>query len=551
MRIEFDVSRDVDAAANDVRDRVARITTQLPQDADAPQIIKADAGGDPVVTLGFSSDSMSMLELTDYSERNLVDRLSTVPGVARVTINGARRYSMRIWIDRQALAARQLTVTDLEDALHRENIELPAGRLESRTREFSLRTMVGLETEQDFRNLVIARGTDGHLVRLDEVADVQLAAENDRTYTRINRRPGLFLQVEAQSKGNTLEIVRGVRAEVERLQPSLPPGSRLEVSVDNAIPIEAALREVLVAVGFALASVLCVIYLFLGNVRTTLVPAVTIPVSIVAALTVMYALGYSINVLTLLGLVLAIGLVVDDAIVVLENVHRRTELGEPSLVAAITGTREIGFAVIATTLTLDLRVRADLVLAGRPRPAVPRVRLHARGVRRVLGARRAVAHADARVAACRTTRGRAGFAHAVDRAFRALAGFYERTLRRIIAHPWAVLMVLVAVVVAGVWTFTRLPSEFAPTADVGRGFIGIEAPEGSSFNYMDALRAATRGHPRQGDGEGRHRAHADPRAGSGRLGLAHRRRKHRSRHRDHEAVARARAHRRWTCRARS
>lgn len=150
VRIEFDVSRDVDAAANDVRDRVARIITTLPQDADAPQIIKADAGGDPVVTLGFSSDTMSMLELTDYAERNLTDRLSTVPGVARVTINGARRYSMRVWIDRQSLAARQLTVTDIEDALRRENIELPAGRLESRTREFSLRTMVGLETERDF-----------------------------------------------------------------------------------------------------------------------------------------------------------------------------------------------------------------------------------------------------------------------------------------------------------------------------------------------------------------------------------------------------------------
>jgi multidrug efflux pump len=485
VRIEFDVSRDVDAAANDVRDRVARIAASLPQDADAPQIVKADAGGDPVVTLGFSSDSMSMLDLTDYAERNLTDRLSTVPGVARVTINGARRYSMRIWIDRQALAARQLTVTDIEDALRRENVELPAGRLESRTREFSLRTMVGLETEQDFRRLVIARGTDGHLVRLDEVADVQLAAENDRSYTRINRRPGIFLQVEAQSKGNTLEIVRGVRAEVGRLQPTLPPGASLEVSVDNALPIEAALREVLVAVGFALASVLCVIYLFLGNVRTTLVPAVTIPVSIIAALTVMYALGYSINVLTLLGLVLAIGLVVDDAIVVLENVHRRTELGEPSLVAAITGTREIGFAVIATTLTL---ISVFVPISFLPGDLGRLFREFGFTLAACVAFSALVALSLTPMLASRLPHdtGRTGFAHAVDRAFRALARFYERTLRKLVGHPWGVLAVLAVVVVAGVWMFSQLPSEFAPAADVGRGFVGIESPEGSSFNYMDA-----------------------------------------------------------------
>src|SRR6185436_8059964 len=236
-----------------------------------------------------------------------------------------RRYSMRVWIDRQSLAARQLTVTDIEDALRRENVELPAGRIESRTREFSLRTMVGLENEQDFRNLVIKRGADGHLVRLGEVADVRLAAENERSYSRLNGKPGLLLQAQAQSKGNTLDIARGVREEAERLRPSLPANTTLDVSIDNALPIEAALREVLVAVGFALISVLAVIYLFLGNLRATLIPAVTIPVSIVGSLTVMYAMGYTINVLTLLGLVLAIGLVVDDAIVVLENVHRRTE----------------------------------------------------------------------------------------------------------------------------------------------------------------------------------------------------------------------------------
>jgi multidrug efflux pump len=486
VRIEFDVNRDIDAATNDVRDRVARVLGGLPNEADPPQIIKADANADAVMNIGFSSESMSMLELTDYAERNLVDRLSTAPGVARVNINGARRYSMRIWIDRQALGARQLTVTDIEDALRRENVELPAGRLESRTREFSLRTLVGLETEQDFRNLVIARGEGGHLVRLGEVAEVQRAAENERSYTRLNGRPGITMSVEAQSKANTLDIARGVRAEIARMQSSLPPGAVLEVSIDNAVPIEAALREVMIAVAFALSSVLVVLYIFLGNLRATLIPAVTIPVSIIAALTVMYALGYSVNVLTLLGLVLAIGLVVDDAIVVLENVHRRTELGAPPLVAAITGTREIGFAVIATTLTLASVFVPISFLPG------DLGRLF-----REFGFTLAAAVLFSALIALTLTPMLASrmpddaghrnrFARWMDGLFRRFAAFYAKVLRALVVRPWAVLGALAVLIALGVLTFRSVPSEFAPLADVGRAFIAIEGPEGSSFEYMDS-----------------------------------------------------------------
>jgi multidrug efflux pump len=484
VRIEFDVNRDVDAAANDVRDRIARVLRGLPPEADPPQIVKADANADSVVTLAFSSDSMSMLDLTDYAERNIVDRMSTVPGVASVGIVGGRRYSMRIWLDRQALAARQLTVTDIEDALRRENIELPAGRLESRTREFSLRTMVGLETEQDFRNLVVTRGAEGHLVRLGELADVRLAAENERSYSRLNGEPGLMMQVQAQSKGNTLEIARGVREEVERMRDSLPAGTTLNVSVDNALPIEAALREVLIAVAFALSSVLAVIYLFLGNLRATLIPAVTIPVSIVASLTVMYALGYSVNVLTLLGLVLAIGLVVDDAIVVLENIHRRHELGEPSLVAAITGSREIGFAVIATTLTLISVFVPISFLPG------DLGRLF-----REFGFTLAAAVAFSALIALTLTpmlasrlpeqEHRNRFAAAIDRFFKRLASFYERCLRASVGRPWTVVGVLAVLIGIGIVTFRSVPAEFTPQADNGRAYIAIEGPEGSSFEYID------------------------------------------------------------------
>jgi multidrug efflux pump len=329
------------------------------------------------------------------------------------------------------------------------------------------------------------RGADGHLVRLGEVANVQRSAEDERSYSRLNGEPGIILQVQAQSKGNTLDIAHGVREEVARMQGGLPPETSLWVSVDNAVAIEAALREVLVAVGFALVSVLTVIFLFLGNLRTTLIPAVTIPVSIIASLTVMYALGYSVNVLTLLGLVLAIGLVVDDAIVVLENVHRRAELGAPPLIAAITGAHEIGFAVIATTLTL---VSVFVPISFLPGDIGRLFRefgftLAASVLFSALIALTLTPMLASRLPAHQERANR--FARGVDGLFRRLARFYERRLRQVIAHPWLVLAAVIVLVVLGVLTFRSVPSEFTPPADVGRLFISIEAPEGSSFDYID------------------------------------------------------------------
>jgi multidrug efflux pump len=485
VRIEFDISRDIDAAANDVRDRVSRVMGMLPQEADPPQIIKADASAEAVMLISFSSDNMSMLEVTDYVERNIIDRFATVPGVARVGMGGARRYAMRIWVDRQSLAARRLTVTDIENALRRENVELPAGRLESGTREFSLRTLVGLETEQQFRNLVISRGNDGHLVRLGEVANVQLAAESERVATRFNGRIGVGISIEAQSKGNTLAIVQGVRAEMDRIDATLPKGTYMGVGQDNGVAIEAALHEVVIAIGFALASVLAVIYAFLGNLRATLIPAVTIPVSIIASFTVMYAFGYSINVLTLLGLVLAIGLVVDDAIVVLENVHRRTEMGETPLVAAVRGSHEIGFAVIATTMTLAAVFVPISFLPGdlgrlfrefgfTLAASVLFSALVALTLTPMLASKLPAdaSHSNA-------------VARAIERFFDKLAQSYDRFLRSVMRRPWTVVGAIAVLAVLGGLTFRSVPTEFAPQADSGRLFFNLEGPEGSSFDYMD------------------------------------------------------------------
>jgi multidrug efflux pump len=320
INLEFDLERDVDEAANDVRDRVSRLAAALPDEADPPEIGKVDFGAEPIMWFNLSSDAMNVLELTDYAERMIGERLATVPGVARVRYGGARRPAMRVWIDRSALAARELTVTDIENALRRENVQLPAGRLESSEREFTLRTDTGLNTEQDFRELVIGRGPDGYLVRLAEVADVRLAAANERTISRTNGAPGISIGIEQISKANTLDVAKRVRAEIERIRPDLPEGTRLEVNMDRSLFISESIDEVLYALVVAMGLVLLTIYLFLGNLRATLIPAVTIPISIIASFIVMSAMGFSINTLTLLGLVLAIGLVVDDSIVVLENI---------------------------------------------------------------------------------------------------------------------------------------------------------------------------------------------------------------------------------------
>jgi multidrug efflux pump len=485
INLEFEPDRPVDEAANDVRDRVSRVAAQLPQEADPPEIGKVDFNADPIMYVNLASDTMSVLELTDYAERVLVERLGVLPGVARVRINGARRYAMRVWIDREALAARKLTVIDIENALRRENVQLPAGRLESSQRELTLRTETGLNTEQDFRSLVIGRGADGYLVRLGEVADVRLAAENERSLSRSNGVPGVSIGIEQISKANTLEVARGVRAELDRIRPDLPPGTVLEINIDRSDFIGESMKEVVRALFISLSLVLTVIYLFLGNLRAMLIPAVTIPVSIVAAFIVMAAMGFSINILTLLGLVLAIGLVVDDSIIVLENIYRRIEGGEPPLLAAVEGSREIGFAVVATTLVLIAVFVPISFLQGNIgqlfrefgftiAAAVAFSSLVALTLTPMLSSK--LLSGDAR---------HSRFSTVVDDFFRRLAAWYESSLRRVMRRPWLIIGgTLVAVGVAAV-LLRVLPSELTPPEDRGMIFYMLAGPEGATMDYMD------------------------------------------------------------------
>jgi multidrug efflux pump len=485
INIEFVPERDVDEAANDVRDRVSRVASQLPPEADPPEIGKVDFNAEPVIWLNLSSSTLDVLALTDYAERVIVERLGVLPGVARVRFGGARRYAMRVWLEREALAARQLTVADNESALRRENVQLPAGRHESSQRELTLRTETGLNTEQDFRDLVVGRGADGYLVRLGEVADVRLAAENERSLSRSNGVPGISIGVEQISRANTLEVAAEVRAEMERIRPQLPPGTVLEVNLDRAVFIAESMREVVLALVISVLLVLAVIYLFLGNLRATLIPAVTIPVSILGAFLVMAWLGFSINVLTLLGLVLAIGLVVDDAIVVLENIYRRLEQGEPPLIAAVDGSREIGFAVIATTLVLVAVFVPISFLQGNVGKLFREfgITVAAAVLFSSLVALTLTPMMCSKLLAGGATR--SWLSNSVDRFFHRLSSSYDALLRRLMRRPWLVIGTTLGAVAVAALLLRVLPTELTPQEDRGMMFVSLNGPEGASLEYMD------------------------------------------------------------------
>ncbi|WP_018232459.1 efflux RND transporter permease subunit [Thioalkalivibrio thiocyanodenitrificans] len=484
ITVEFNVNRDVDAAANDVREAVARVVRQLPDEADPPMVFKADTNADPIMWLNLSSTRLNRMELTDYAERYLVDSLSVVEGVALVRVGGALTYSMRIWLDREALAARTLTVEDVEQALRRENVELPAGRVESVDREFNVRVARAYGTPEEFARLVVRQGDDGHLMRLGEVARVEVGPADERTELRGNGQSMVGLGIIQQSTANTLETARAVKEQAERLRPTLPDGVTLNMSYDTSVFIEGAIQEVFITLFIAMGVVILVIYLFLGNVRAMLIPAVTVPVSLTAAFIALYALGFSVNLLTLLALILAIGLVVDDAIVVLENIHRRIELGEPPLLAAYRGARQVGFAVVATTLVLIAvfvplaflqgnigRLFTEFALA--MAAAVAFSSIVALTLSPVMCAR-----------LIRRDNQDSGLSHVMSVGFDRLGRLYSRILEAALKVPLVTGLVLVGLFTVIAVLIQVIPNEYAPREDRGAFFVFATAPEGTSYETM-------------------------------------------------------------------
>jgi multidrug efflux pump len=351
ITMTFKLSRDPDGAAADVRDRVSRVRGLLPDDLDEPVIQKVEADAQPIIYLAFFSDRHSALDITDHVERYVEDRLQTVPGVAEVRLFGARRYAMRLWLDPGRLAAFELTPQDVETALQRQNVELPAGRIESRSREFTVLSETDLRTPEEFDNLILGQAS-GYIIRLKDVGRAEYGPFDERVRARFNGRAAVSVGVIKQATANPLEVAAGIRAALPELNAALPDGLQVAISHDKAVFIEESIKNVHRTLAEAVVLVSLIIFLFLRTLRATVVPLVTIPVSLIGAFALMAAFGFSLNTLTLLALVLAIGLVVDDAIVVLENIYRHVEDGMPPLAAAEQGTREIAFPVIAMTLTL-------------------------------------------------------------------------------------------------------------------------------------------------------------------------------------------------------
>lgn len=482
--LEFSRDRDIDSAANDVRDRVGRVLQNLPDEADPPEVSKQDRGAETTMWIDVSSDRLSLMQISDYAERYLVDALSVVPGVANVRGTGNRRPAMRIWVDPKRLAARGLTVNDIEDALRRENVQIPSGRLESTTREFTLRTDTGFASVSDFEQLVLSQGADNYLVRLGEVAEIELAPEDVRSFSRTDGRDGMALGVIPQAQANLLQVNSDVRKRIEELQSTLPPDVNLVINMDNSIFIRESLKEVGKALALALALVLIVIYAFIGTLRATLIPAVTIPISLISAFIVMGALGFSLNTLTMLGFVLAIGLVVDDAIVVLENIARRIEGKEPTLLAATNGSREIGFAVIATTLVLVAVILPVSFMPGNIGMVFGEfgISLAAAVCFSSLISLTLVPMLSTKLFADNRLH-RSWLTHAVNRLFQRLAAAYGRLLRRAIARPRLVIASAILIFAASLTLVGQLAVEYMPREDRGMAMIMITAPDGASLNY--------------------------------------------------------------------
>jgi multidrug efflux pump len=351
ITITFKLSRDPDSAAADVRDKVSRVRGRLPQLIDEPVLAKTDADAFPILFIAFSSDRHTQMEQSDYANLYIRPRLGTLPGAADVRINGERKSSMRIWLDRGKLAAYKITTGDVEDAIRRQNVEIPAGRIESAKREFNVLSQTDLATPEQF-GAIIVKDAGGYQVRVRDVAKVEVAPANERVITRFRGMPAISLGVIRQSTANTLDLAVAVRRELAEINKTLPPGMKLSMSYDSAVFIEESTKNVFRTIIEAMVLVALVIFIFLRNLRATLIPLVTIPISLIGTFTLLYAAGFSINVLTLLAMVLAIGLVVDDAIVVLENIYRNIEKGMEPVQAALLGSKEIGFAIIAMTLTL-------------------------------------------------------------------------------------------------------------------------------------------------------------------------------------------------------
>jgi len=484
ISVRFKLERAPDSAAADVRDRVSRVRNKLPDSVDEPVIAKVEADANPIIWIAFSSDKHSALEVTDFANRIVKPRLQTLPGAADVRIFGERKFAMRVWLDRARLAAYQLTPADVEDALRKQNVEVPAGRIESREREFSVVANTDLTTPEGFGAIVV-KTANGYPVRIADLGRVEIGAASERSSVRFNGRSAVALGVIKQATANPLELSKALRAELPKITSELPPGMRADIAYDSSIFIDRSIDAVFKTIGEAILLVLAIIFFFLRNFRATLIPLVTIPVSLVGAFAIMFVLGFTINTLTLLALVLAIGLVVDDAIVVLENIYRHIEKGMPKMQAALQGSQEIGFAVVAMTLTLAAVYAPVAFMTGRTGKLFIEFALTLAGAVLVSGFV-ALTLSPMMCSLLLKHEEKHGKAFvAVENFLNWLNSGYKRVLTAALNRRWIIMTGFVAVAASCVALLGVLKSELAPVEDRGVILGVFLGPDGATLDYTD------------------------------------------------------------------
>jgi multidrug efflux pump len=482
ITVRFKLSRDADSAASDVRDRVARVRNRLPQAIDEPVIAKVEADANPIIWLAFTSDTLSPLAISDMATRVVKPRLQTLPGAADVRINGERRYSMRIWLDADRLASYRLTVQDVEDALRRQNLEVPAGRIESQQREFNVTAQTDLGTPREFAQIAL-RTVNGYTVRLGDVSRIEQAAASERSSVRFNGKDAVAMGVIRQATANPLELSKALNEALPKLRADLPPGVDVTIANDLTVFIRESVRSVYVTIAEAVVLVALVVFVFLRTLRASIIPLVTIPVSLVGAFALMALAGFTVNTLTLLALVLAIGLVVDDAIVVLENIHRHIEEGLKPFEAAIRGVREIGFAVIAMTLTLAAVFAPLAFTPGRTGRLFVEFALTLAGAVIISGF---VALTLSPMMCSKLLKHNpqpGWFDRTMERGLNAMTRGYGNVLAFTLRHRWLVVGVMLASGVVSWLVFSQMKRELAPLEDRGTILAIANAPDGATLAY--------------------------------------------------------------------
>jgi multidrug efflux pump len=482
--VQFQLTRNQDTAAADVRDRVGRVRGRLPDEIDEPIISKSEADAQPIMYLAFSSDRHSQLEITDFADRVVKDRLQSITGVAEARIFGERRYAMRIWLDAARLAAYNLTPQDVENALRAQNVEVPAGRIESTDVEFTVLSETDLRLPDQF-GAIIVKDASGYPVRIRDVGRVELGPVDERVAVRFNGKSAVSLGIVKQAVANPLDISRAVREELPHIKESLPDGMQVEVAYDSSIFIQASINSVYRTIGEAVLLVVIVVFLFLRNIRATLIPIVTIPASLMGGFAIMYMLGFSVNTLTLLAMVLAIGLVVDDAIVVLENIYRHIEEGMRPMAAALQGIREIGFAVIAMTLTLAAVYAPIGFMSGTTGKLFTEFAWALAGSVVISGF---VALTLSPMMCSRLLRHQPKHSflyNLVERGLEGLTRGYGLTLRAVLRARFLIVALWVVVFGSGYLIFTTIKPELSPIEDRGTIIATFIGPEGATINFMD------------------------------------------------------------------